>query len=153
MRKVAVVLLVLVAAGALQSAAKYMFATEFMPYHAVVVGRSWVELDANTRSLLLAMMKVMGAGNLAIAAALLCFAYRAAKGERWAAWAALLTGACLWIPTLYVTLALRAARPEAQTPSGLTLAALVLLAAAAVLMVLAKAPQTDGDLRNDRARG
>lgn len=138
MRKLAVALLVLVALGAIQWAAKYMFATEFMPYHATVVGRSWAEVDQNTQTLLLAMLKVIGAGFLAVGVSLLCFAYRAAKGERWPAWAALLAGAALWVPTLYVTLAVRASRPEAQTPFGATLVALLMLAAAAVLLWVAK---------------
>jgi hypothetical protein len=138
MRKLAVALLVVVALGSSQSALRYLFATEFMPYHAVIIGKSWAQIDPSTQFMLLTMMKAMGAGTLAVAMAILCFAYRAAIGERWAGWAALFVGSCIWVPVLYLTMAAKAAKPQAQPPSEVVLGSLLLLLAAAILLWLAK---------------
>lgn len=136
MRKLAVTLVVLVALTAIATASRYLFGTEFMPYHAAVAGSAWRDIDPRMQVLVLAMMKVMGAGNIAVATALLLFAWQAAKGVAWAGWAALAVGACLWVPTLYATFAARAANPNAQTPAAMTALALSLLAIAAALLWL-----------------
>lgn len=147
MRKLAVALLIVVALGSSMSALKYLFATEFMPYHAVIIGKSWAQIEPDTQFMLLTMMKAMGAGTLAVGMALLCFAYRAAIGERWAGWAALFVGSCIWVPLLFLTMAAKAAKPQAQPPSDLVLGSLLFLLAAAVLLWFAKDKPTA-----DRAR-
>lgn len=138
MRKLAVGLLILVALGSLQSAVRYLFATEFMPYHAVIVGKGWAQVEPNTQFMLLTLIRAMGAGMLAVSAAILLFAYRASRGERWAGRAALCVGACIWIPSLYLTIAARVYNAQAQTPSATTAGALLLLAVAAAMLWFAK---------------
>lgn len=133
MRKLAVTLVVLVALTAMARAVPYLFATEYLPYHAQVAGRAWSDVDPRMQVLLVGMVKVIGAGNLAVAVALLLFGWQAFKGAAWAAWAVLAVGACLWGPSLFATVAVRAANPQAQTPVGMTALAIALLALAAGL--------------------
>ena len=42
--------------------AMYFSSEQFMPYHSQAVGRSWQEVDPGTQILVLALMKVAGAG-------------------------------------------------------------------------------------------
>jgi formate hydrogenlyase subunit 3/multisubunit Na+/H+ antiporter MnhD subunit len=63
----------------------YLFRPEFMPYHAVAVGRSWEEIEPPLRLLYLALMKAAAAGWLATALALIAMLmgpFR--RAERWA---------------------------------------------------------------------
>ena len=142
MRKIAVSLLVLCGLAAAVTGAKYFFATEFMPYHAAVAGRTWAQLDQGTQTIISGMLKVIGAGFLGGGVSLLCFAYPAAKGERWPAWGALLVGASVWGPTLYVTILLRQANPGAETPMVPSALVLLLIVVAALLLWRQSAPST-----------
>lgn len=43
----------------------YLTAAEFMPYHSQALSIDWVDLDTNYQTLLLALIKMCGAGGLA----------------------------------------------------------------------------------------
>ena len=51
-------------------ASLYLFRKQFMPYHAKAVGKIWIELDATIRTLIIALMRVVGGGWLAVAMAI-----------------------------------------------------------------------------------
>lgn len=83
----------------------YLFRSEFMPYHAVAVGRSWAEIDSSFQILISALMKVTGGGWLATAFAvgiLLFIPFR--KGMRWAYWAIPVIGLSTSLTSLYATI-------------------------------------------------
>ncbi len=43
----------------------YLTRSQFMPYHAIALGKEWTELDAKIQTLILALMRVTGGGFLA----------------------------------------------------------------------------------------
>ncbi len=80
----------------------YLFRTQFMPYHAVALGKSWADIDQALQVLLLALMKGVGGGFLATAVAigiLLVVPFR--QGVFWARWAIPVIGLVVALPTLY----------------------------------------------------
>ena len=116
MRKFAVVLMVLAGLACLAAGARYLVTPEFMPYHAAVAGREWAQLDHGLRTIVLGMLRIVGAGFAGCGAALLAFAFAGARGDRWPGPAAVAVSCIVWLPTLYVTLWLRSANPQAQPP-------------------------------------
>ena len=66
----------------------YLFRTEFMPYHAAAVGQNWSEVNPAFQSLILGLMKAVGAAwlSLSIAITILLIKYFK-QGIRWAFWA------------------------------------------------------------------
>lgn len=83
----------------------YLLRSEFMPYHAVAVGQSWVDIDPPFQILISALMKVTGGGWLASACSigiLLFIPFR--KGMRWAYWAIPVIGLSTSLTSLYATI-------------------------------------------------
>jgi len=65
----------------------YFFSNQMMPYHAQVIGKNWAELDRGIQLIILALMKIAGAGVITIgfvALILLFIPFR--RGEGWANW-------------------------------------------------------------------
>jgi hypothetical protein len=116
---------------------RYLFATQFMPYQATVLGRSWPELEPRLQAIMLAMLRVVGGGFIALALSIawLCFAFY--HGARWAPWAMLTIAAAMLAPALYSTLVLRQVEPKAKTPLAPTALAIALIVAGAVVALLA----------------
>lgn len=141
MRKLAVLLLVLAGLGAVATGVKYLSLAEFTPVHAAIAGTTWGQLGSGVQSLMLGMLKVMGAGFLGGGVALLCLAYRVGKGDRWPAWAALLISGSVWGPTLYVALSHRAANASAETPVGPAALLLAMVAAASAIAWIVNDPR------------
>jgi hypothetical protein len=80
----------------------YLFRGQFMPYHAVALGRDWAGLDRALQVLLLALMKAVGGASLATAVAmviLLLIPFR--QGPYWARWAIPVVGLVWVLPNLY----------------------------------------------------
>lgn len=140
MRKLALTLIVLSAIGAAAMGARYLMATEFMPYHAAVAGKSWSQLEPGVQAIVLGMLRILGASFTAFAIALLAFAWGGWRGERWPAVGAAFTGLVLAVPTLYVTLHLRTVNPRAETPVGLTAVLLTLVLSGCLLLWVANGP-------------
>lgn len=112
---------------------RYLFAKQFMPYHAVVAGRSWTELEPGVRTVILGMLRIIGGGLAAYGLALLWLLIPLGARQPWAAWAVLSLSALVVLPTLHVTLALRRAAPAARTPVAPALIVLILVLAGAGL--------------------
>jgi len=82
----------------------YLFRGQFMPYHAVALGRSWDSLDRALQILLLALMKGAGGALLATAVAmviLLLVPFR--QGLYWARWSVPVVGLVAMLPNFYNT--------------------------------------------------
>ena len=45
----------------------YLFKSSFMPYHAETIGQQWSDLDANMQFMILALMRAVSGGFLAVA--------------------------------------------------------------------------------------
>ena len=127
MASAALVLVALAGAISLLFGIRYLRAKQFMPYHAVVAGKSWAELDRGVQTIILGMLRIIGGGLAAYGLALLWLLVPLAGRQAWAAWAVLTLTAATVLPTLYVTITLRKAAPAARTP---TVPALVVLAMA-----------------------
>jgi hypothetical protein len=108
---------------------RYLLTREFMPYHAVVAGKSWSELELGVQTIILGMLRIVGGGFATFGLALLWLLLPLNRGESWAPWAALTITATTLVPTLYVTIMLRRYEPKAKTPIVPTLIALALVLA------------------------
>ena len=111
----------------------YLFRTEFMPYHAVAVGRSWVEVDSAFQILLLALIRAFGGASFSTALAMgiiLFIPFR--QGVLWARWAIPSIGYAYQLPSLFVTLTVTLNTP-ATPPWKFVVLAMVLLLVGLVL--------------------
>jgi hypothetical protein len=95
---------------------RYLLARQFMPYHAVVAGRPWTDLDSGVRTVILGMQRILGGGFIAYGVALLWLLLPMSFRAPWASWAVLTITLPATLPALYVTIALRRAAPSARTP-------------------------------------
>jgi hypothetical protein len=129
---VAVVCLALAAVLALAFGARYVLTKTFMPYHAVVLDRSWPALEPRLQMIILGMLKVAGGGLLGYGVSLLWMLVPLQRGEAWAAWAALTVSLVVCGPILYVVVWLRRFEPQARTPIVPTIAVLILVIVATV---------------------
>jgi hypothetical protein len=127
--KLPLILLSLAALVSIFFGVRYFFTKEFMPYHAVVSGKSWSQIERGVQTAILGMLKIVGGGLVTYGLALLWLLLPLSRGESWAAWAMLTISAATLLPTLYVTLMLRRFEPKAKTPVGPTLVVLVLILA------------------------
>ena len=116
---------------------RYFFTKEFMPYHAVVAGKAWSQLDAGLQTIILGMLRIVGGGLTTYGLALLWLLLPLSRHEAWAAWAALSITLTAVVPTLYVTVMLRRFEPSARTPivpASIVLALAVVGAGAALFV-------------------
>lgn len=144
-RKLALVLQLLAAPMSIGASLRYLTSSEFMPYHATVAGQAWAALSPGLQVIISGMLHILGAGFLGCGVAIAALAIPVWRAERWAAWATLLVGLAVWAPTLFVTLALKAAAPTAQPPTAPTIAILILVVAATIAS-LASRPDASPDL-------
>ena len=111
--------LVLVSLAALISiffGVRYFTTKEFMPYHAVVTGKAWAELEPGVRISILGMLRIIAGGFATYGLALLWLLIPLSARQWWAPWAVLTLTCAGVLPSLYVTIALRRAAPAARTP-------------------------------------
>ena len=116
MRKIPFVLLLLAALLAIYFGVRYLNTQEFMPYHAVVAGKSWAQLEPGLQTIILGMLTIIGGGFVSYGCAVLWLFVPLNRGEAWSRWAILTLTAASIVPTLYVTIALRRFAPQADTP-------------------------------------
>lgn len=113
----------------------YLGRKEFMPYHAIAIGKPWSELDAPTRELFLASMKIIGSAWLTLAVALgILLRHGFLNGQRWAVFGVPLVGLMVALPTLLAVLRVKAKTPA--SPPWPPLAVVSLLFATGLLLSL-----------------
>ena len=110
----------------------------YLPYHAVVAGKSFTELDPGVQAIILGMLKIIGGGFATLGIALLWLCLALHEGQRWAPWTILTISASALVPMLYVAITLRTFRPGAPTPVRPTLAMMVLIVIGVGLSLLAR---------------
>ena len=107
----------------------YLFRSQFMPYHAIAVGKTWAEVDPAFQILLLALIRVVGGAWIATALAmgiLLFIPFR--QGIRWARWAVPTIGLVAELTALYVTLSVTLNTPATPPWKGVVLIMVLLVA-------------------------
>jgi hypothetical protein len=104
----------------------YLFRKQFMPYHGVALGKSWVEVPKELQTLILALMRAVAGGTLAVAAlALIVLLIPFRAGVVWAFWAVPASGMILSAGSLYA-MRLVAANTPGQPPFKPVLVAIAL---------------------------
>lgn len=125
-RMIALILYSLSLFAGLVYGALYLMRNRFMPYHRAALGRAWEELDLPTRTLILALMKVVGGGVLGCTiAGAFVLAGPFIAGDTWANWALLTTILCSFLPAVYATFLVHA-KTGAKTPRVPALAVLAM---------------------------
>lgn len=135
MQTIALGLFGLLALVALGFAARYLRARSFMPYHQVIVGRPWEQIEPRLQAVLVGMLRTIGGGLLVCGVALLWLLLPLSRGEPWAAWAAASVVLASGLPTALVLRSLQRLEPAARPPLAPTLASLVVAAVALVLFL------------------
>ena len=95
---------------------RYLFATQFMPYHAAICGRTWPEVEPGLQAILLGSFKVIGGSFIAFGLTLLWLLVPLGGHQPWAAWAVLTLTIAAVAPILYVTVNLKRRWPSARVP-------------------------------------
>lgn len=140
--KLATFLYGLVALTNLVMGGLYLSRQHFMPYHSRAVGVGWDQLLAGERELILALMRLGGAGFLAVGVAiavLLMFPFR--RGEPWARWALPAVGLLFWALVFVVTVLISVNSPAAAPWPWSGLTVIVLIVAAALSLRPGERPQ------------
>lgn len=115
MIKLAVALILLVSATSIAFGLRYLFAKEYMPYHAQLTQYPWSAIPPRLQAIILGMLKILAAGMLAVGIALAWLTLPLCKGESWASWAILSVIAANGLISIYVTVILRKIEPTAKT--------------------------------------
>lgn len=109
-------LVLLAALISLAFGVRYFTSKGYMPYHAVVAGKAWAEVDPRMQTVILGLFKIAAAGFCTYGVSLLWLLLPLRAGAVWASWAVLTLTVIEVAPSLYVTLALRKTAPSAPTP-------------------------------------
>lgn len=116
-------------------AARYWTASEFMPYHAMIVGGPWESLSPGVQRIVLGMLKVMGSGFFATTVVVAALIVPVTRGEDWARWTSLASSCALLLPLVYLTAAVRidtgAPAPVVPSVAALAVAFVAFVAAGA----------------------
>jgi hypothetical protein len=106
----------------------YLFRSQFMPYHAIAVGKKWSEVDPTFQTLLMALIRTLGGAWIATALAigiLLFIPFR--QGMGWSRWAVPIIGIVSQIPALYATLSVTLKTPANAPWKGVVLIMILLI--------------------------
>lgn len=135
-RNAAILLHAVPTVGLLLQGLLYLTTEEFMPYHAEALAARWTDLSPRLQGFVLGVIRGMGAGSTAVAAALLVMlAVPFRRGERWATWAVPMVGMMFTLLTAYAAYTIESRTP-ATTPWRPTVGLAVVYVAGLVVSVL-----------------
>jgi len=104
-RRIASIMLYVVAGVALLFGLLYSFSPTLLPYHERALGMTHEQLQPEVTALFLTMMRVIGVSFLSIGVALaLLVKGPFGKEDRWAWWIILFMGLICLVPLLFITL-------------------------------------------------
>ena len=104
----------------------YLTRSQFMPYHSLALGKPWSEVEPNTQTLILALMRVAGGSFVATGIAiivLLCIPFQAR--EKWAIYSVFFICFCSSFGSAYATYSVQKNTPG-NPPFKLSLGAILL---------------------------
>lgn len=82
----------------------YLTRTQFMPYHSLALGKQWSEVESNTQTLILALMKVAGGGFVVTGITILVLLYIPFQArEQWAIYSIFAIASCTSCSSGYAT--------------------------------------------------
>ncbi len=111
----ALVILVLISLSSIGFGLRYLFAKEYLFYHAQLTGLAWSEVPLRYQTVILGMLKMVGAGMLAFGVAMSWLLVPLSRGELWATWAILSIIVTHGFISIYVTITLRRVNEKAKT--------------------------------------
>lgn len=111
----ALAILLLVASSSIAFGLRYLFATEYLFYHAQLTGLAWAEIPQRYQAIILGMLKMVGAGMLAFGVAIAWLTLPLSRGEQWPIWAILSVVIVHGVISVYVTITLRRVNAHAKT--------------------------------------
>ncbi|MCK5814827.1 MAG: hypothetical protein KAH07_02670 [Flavobacteriaceae bacterium] len=105
----------------------YLFRNSFMPYHSDAISLEWNEVDSSTQFLLLALMKAVSGGFIAIAIVIAFLQRKFASAKLgWIPLLILIGGLTVSLASIYATLIVRFNSP-AEPPTSLAMIGIFLL--------------------------
>jgi len=106
----------------------YLRRKEFMPYHAIAVGKQWHELGQTEQTMFLASMKIIGSAWVSLSIALgLILRHAFREGEPWAVYGVAVIGLAVAVPTLLAVLTVKKRTPASPPWPPLALAVFLFL--------------------------
>lgn len=86
----------------------YLFKNSFMPYHSEAISLEWNEVGSSTQFLILALMRAVSGGYIALAIVTAFLQKKFASGKiKWVPLLILIGGLILILPSIYATLIVR----------------------------------------------
>ena len=86
----------------------YFIRPKFMNYHKMALQKEWHELEAETQTLILALMRVLGSGLIAVAIAMIILQLEFDKShQHWILWTILVIGTITSLGSLYAMMMVR----------------------------------------------
>lgn len=114
----------------------YLTRTQFMPYHSLALEKQWTEVESNTQTLILALMRVAGSGFVVTGITilvLLCIPFQAR--EQWAVYSIFAIASCTSFSSGYATFLVNKRTPG-NPPLKLSYVTVVLTLAGFVCSIL-----------------
>ena len=113
----------------------YLTRPQFMPYHSLALGKPWSEVEPNIQILILALMRVAGAGFVATAIAVTILLRPFKAGEQWAIYGIFSICACTSLGSSYATFLVQNKTPG-NPPFKLSLGTIILTVAGFLCSIL-----------------
>lgn len=105
----------------------YLLKTSFMPYHAAAISQDWSNLEPSIQFLLLALMRAVSGGYIAVAFTTICLQWKFNHSKiTWLPLFIFIPGVIVSITSLHATLIVRNHSPG-QPPTWLAILGLLLL--------------------------
>lgn len=111
----AIAILLLIASSSIAFGLRYLFAKQYLFYHAQLTGLAWTEIPSRYQAVILGMLKMVGAGMLVFGLAIGWLLLPLSRGEQWAIWGLLSIILVHGLISIYATIALRRVNTSAQT--------------------------------------
>lgn len=131
--KVAALVNYLAAALLLVMGITYLTKTSFMPYHSEAISLDWINVEKNTRILILALMKGVSGGLIAVSFTISFLQFKFTSSRiSWIPFLILIVGIIISMTILYAMLFIKL-NTRGNPPIGLTISGTVLLISGFIL--------------------
>lgn len=105
----------------------YLFKNSFMPYHSEALSMDWNELDSNIQHLLVAFMRAVSGGYLAVAISVILLQRKFSMHKTsWIPFIILISGLVVSLLSIYATMIVRFYTPG-KPPTAMAIVGVILL--------------------------